>query len=52
VFGNDPEMAADSFGTWLEAARFRGSFDRVVFAVYDPRPGRPSHTVFSKRLSP
>jgi uncharacterized protein (TIGR02452 family) len=52
VFGNDPVMAADSFGTWLEADRFRGSFDRVVFAVYDPRPDRPSHTPFARRLSP
>ena len=52
VFGNDPVMAADSFGTWLEAERFRGSFDRVVFAVYDTRPGKPSHTPFAKRLVP
>jgi uncharacterized protein (TIGR02452 family) len=52
VFANDPSMAADSFGTWLEAARFRTSFDRVVFAVYDPRPDKPSHTPFAKRLSP
>ncbi len=50
VFGNDPSMAADSFGRWLEGARFQESFDRVVFAVYDPRPDRPSHTAFSKRL--
>ena len=51
VFGNDPAMAADSFGTWLEGVRFRGSFERVVFAVYDQRPERPSHTAFTERLS-
>jgi uncharacterized protein (TIGR02452 family) len=51
VFRNDPAMAADAFGTWLESARFRASFDRVVFAVYDPRPDAPSHTPFAARLS-
>ena len=50
VFANDPVMAADSFGTWLEGERFAGSFDRVVFAVYDPRPARPSYTPFAARL--
>lgn len=52
VFANDPVMAADAFGTWLEGARFEGSFDRVVFAVYDPHPQKPSHTPFAERLSP
>lgn len=51
VFGNDPEMAADSFARWLEAARFRGRFSRVVFAVYDPRPERPSYSAFARRLT-
>lgn len=51
VFSNDPVMAADSFGTWLEGSRFQGSFERVVFAVYDPRPDKPSYTPFAKRLS-
>lgn len=50
VFGNDPVMAADSFGAWLESARFRGSFDSVVFAVYDRRPGQPTHAAFHQRL--
>lgn len=35
VFRNDPELVADAFGRWLEASRFAGSFDRVVFAVWD-----------------
>lgn len=52
VFGNDPAMAADSFGTWLESSRFRASFARVVFAVYDPAFDKPSFTAFSKRLLP
>ena len=52
VFGNDPGMAADSFGTWLESSRFRASFERGVFAVYDPAFDKPSFTAFSKRLAP
>lgn len=51
VFRNDPVMAADAFGSSLESARFRGRFDRVVFAVYDPRPGKPSHTPFAARFA-
>lgn len=51
VFANDPVMASDAFGTWLESSRFQGSFDRVVFAVYDPHPQKPSHTPFAERLS-
>jgi uncharacterized protein (TIGR02452 family) len=35
VFRNDPEQVADAFGRWLEGPRFAGSFDRVVFAVWD-----------------
>jgi uncharacterized protein (TIGR02452 family) len=35
VFRNDPELVADAFGVWLEGPRFAGSFDRVVFAVWD-----------------
>ena len=37
VFKNDPNMVADAFGAWLESPTFQGCFDRVVFAVYDPR---------------
>lgn len=50
VFGNDPVMAADSFASWLEAPRFAESFGRVVFAVFDPRPERPSYEAFARRL--
>jgi uncharacterized protein (TIGR02452 family) len=51
VFGNDPTMAADSFGQWIESPRFRTSFDRIVFAIYDRRPDQPSYTPFAKRFS-
>jgi len=35
VFGNEPAKVADSFATWLEAPRFAGAFDLVVFAILD-----------------
>ena len=34
VFGNDPQMVADTFKQWLNT-EFTDDFDRVVFAVYD-----------------
>ena len=37
VFCNDPVVVADAFGEWLESPRFAGAFDRVVFAILDPR---------------
>jgi uncharacterized protein (TIGR02452 family) len=36
VFRNDPAHVAATFARWLADARFRGAFERVVFAVYDP----------------
>ena len=51
VFGNDPVMAADAFATWLEAPRFRESFAHVVFAVFDPRPDKPTFEAFARRLA-
>ena len=50
AFGNDPVVAAEAFGRWLEAPAHRGAFDRVVFAVYDPRPPRRNLAAFSARF--
>lgn len=50
VFGNDPVRVADDFGSWLASLRFSGSFDRVVFPVFDPRPGKPNFQPFFDRL--
>ena len=50
VFGNDPADVANIFAHWLAHARFRGAFDRVVFAVYDRAPGQPSLTAFRDRF--
>jgi uncharacterized protein (TIGR02452 family) len=50
VFRNDPEIVADAFGVWLEGPRFRGSFERVVFAVYDRTRGQRTLGAFRARL--
>ncbi|PKN55579.1 MAG: TIGR02452 family protein [Deltaproteobacteria bacterium HGW-Deltaproteobacteria-14] len=50
AFGNDPVVAADAFGRWLEAPANRGAFERVVFAVYDPRPPRHNLAAFRARF--
>lgn len=50
VFRNSPADVADAFMTHLEQERFRHSFERVVFAVYDPGSGTPNLAAFQKRL--
>lgn len=49
VFGNDPATVAAAFagqiaqaGTW---------FDRIVFSVYDRRPGTPVYTAFARAFT-
>ena len=48
VFRNQPAAVADAFASWLEHPRFRGSFERVCFAILD----KPGHTraAFEARL--
>lgn len=50
VFRNDPAQVADTFARWLEHPRFRGAFDRVVFAVYDKGKGQPNLGAFEDRF--
>jgi uncharacterized protein (TIGR02452 family) len=50
VFGNDPAEVADAFGAWLEDSRFGGSFDRVVFAVFDRSKARTTLSAFKLRF--
>jgi uncharacterized protein (TIGR02452 family) len=50
AFGNDATLVADAFAAWLEGPRFRGCFEHVVFAVWDPRPGRPVLGAFQLRF--
>lgn len=48
VFGNDPAVVAGVFARLLREA---ASFDHVVFAVYDSRPGAPARAAFADILS-
>lgn len=50
VFGCRPEMVADAFGQWLESPTFAGSFDRVVFGIYDRSPHRVTLRAFQERF--
>ena len=51
VFRNDPDMVADAFGKWLESDRFKGCFDRVIFAIYTGSKNRSTLTSFENRFS-
>lgn len=51
VFRNDPHLVADAFGQWLQTAAFAHSFERVVFAVYDPRKKQVVLEAFRARFS-
>ena len=50
VFRNNPAQVADAFGQWLESERFRGLFDRVVFAIYDRSSDRSTLGPFQQRF--
>jgi uncharacterized protein (TIGR02452 family) len=50
VFRNDPREVAEIFGRWLEHPRFRGAFDRVVFAVYDRSRDQENLRAFEARF--
>jgi uncharacterized protein (TIGR02452 family) len=50
VFRNDPRHVAEAFAGWLAHPRFRGAFDRVVFAVYDRGKGQPNLAAFRERF--
>jgi uncharacterized protein (TIGR02452 family) len=49
VFGNDPAIVATAFHSLLQERG--GGFDRVVFAVHDPQPGRPTYALFRELMS-
>jgi uncharacterized protein (TIGR02452 family) len=50
VFRNDPRHVAEAFAGGLRDPRFRGLFDRVVFAVYDRGNGQPNLSAFRERF--
>ncbi|MEZ4382600.1 MAG: TIGR02452 family protein [Nannocystaceae bacterium] len=49
VFRNEPALVADAFGRWLDDPRFAGAFDRVVFAILDPKGS--TRRAFAERFS-
>ncbi|MEZ4230578.1 MAG: TIGR02452 family protein [Polyangiaceae bacterium] len=50
VFRNRPDQVADAFGKHLSSPRFRGCFDRVLFAVLDRSPDRQTLSAFERRF--
>lgn len=50
VFRNDPREVADAFALGLGDGAFAGAFDRVVFAVWERDPARPTMRAFAERL--
>ncbi len=49
VFKNDPAIVARAFVVHLtKGAAFFGLFERVVFAIYDSKPGAPTLEAFRK----
>ena len=51
VFRNDASEVADAFFSHLESPRFRSSFARVDFAVFDPSPNLVNFHAFESRVS-
>jgi uncharacterized protein (TIGR02452 family) len=50
VFRNDPREVADAFALGLGDAAFAGAFDRVVLAIWERSPDRPTLRAFAERL--
>jgi uncharacterized protein (TIGR02452 family) len=50
VFRNDAAQVASAFAQALDDGRFRGAFDRVLFAVYDP--GGKNLRAFERQFGP
>lgn len=52
VFRNDPAEVAAVFADWLASDRFRGAFDRVIFAIKDRSSGCATLSAFQRRFMP
>lgn len=50
VFRNDPRAVAQAFALGLEDGAFAGAFDRVVFAIWERNPDRPTMRAFASIL--
>ncbi|RJX38919.1 TIGR02452 family protein [Paenibacillus pinisoli] len=51
VFRNNPEEVAAWFRQALTGDKFRGVFRKVVFAIYDTKPGKEVYRAFVKQLT-
>lgn len=51
VFRNQPAEVAEIFHAWLTGPRFRGAFDRVVFAVYDRSAEQATLRAFERQFA-
>lgn len=52
VFRNDPYHVASAFFYWLVSPKFKGCFDRVVFAIYDPTQEKNTLKAFQHLFVP
>lgn len=50
VFRNDPREVAEAFALGLDDGAFAGAFDRVVFAIWERNPDRPTMRAFAERF--
>lgn len=50
VFRNEPRDVAEAFRHAIEDAAFAGAFDRVVFAIWERSPDRPTMRAFASVL--
>lgn len=50
VFRNEPAEVAGAFMSQLKSRRFRNSFSRVVFAVFDPTKSLATYEAFKARV--
>ena len=50
VFRNDAQEVAATFMSHLKGRRYRGCFDQVVFAVFDPSKSKETYIAFKSRI--
>jgi uncharacterized protein (TIGR02452 family) len=50
VFGNDPRVVAAAFMSHLKGRRFRRSFKRIVFAIFDTSKAHAKRRAFERRV--
>lgn len=51
VFRNDPREVAEAFALGLADSALAGAFDRVVFAIWERNPERPTKRAFDERFA-